>query len=117
MTRQVTAKKAGDLRHTAEERRAEVLQAAVAEFALHGLHGTSTEMIARRIGISHPYIFRLFPSKKELFLAAIDQCFDRVETAFRNAAPEPATASDHAIASPVEPRLPEMRHAHLRLNA
>src|SRR2546428_9919981 len=102
MTRQVTAKKAGDLRHTAEERRAEVLQAAVAEFALHGLHGTSTEMIARRIGISQPYIFRLFPSKKELFLAAIDQCFDRVEAAFRNPARKPATAGDHFMASPVE---------------
>ncbi len=117
MTRQVTAKKAGDLRHTAEERRAEVLQAAVAEFALHGLHGTSTEMIARRIGISQPYIFRLFPSKKELFLAAIDQCFDRVEAAFRNAAREPATAGDHVMASAVEARLHEMGHAYLRLMA
>jgi AcrR family transcriptional regulator len=118
MVRQTTAKKGGDLRHTAEERRAEVLQAAVAEFALHGLHGTSTEMIARRIGISQPYIFRLFPSKKELFLAAVDQCFDRVETAFRNAAgespitPEP---SGHAAASPAEARLHAMGHAYLRL--
>jgi len=117
MTRQVTAKKAGDLRHTAEERRAEVLQAAVAEFALHGLHGTSTEMIARRIGISQPYIFRLFPSKKELFLAAIDQCFDRVEEAFRNAARQPATDGDNFVGSPVEARLHEMGHAYLRLMA
>src|SRR4030088_2980661 len=93
MTRLAIDKKAGDLRHTAEERRAEVLKAAVAEFALHGLHGTSTEMSARRIGISQPYIFRLFPTKKELFLAAIDQCFDRVEAAFRGAADEPATVS------------------------
>src|SRR4030081_72994 len=64
MTRLATAKKGSDSRHTAEERRAEVLKAAVAEFALHGLHGTSTEMIARRIGISQPYIFRLFPPQK-----------------------------------------------------
>src|SRR3977135_2905019 len=102
MARQTAAKKAGDLRHTAAERRTEVLQAAVAEFALHGLHGTSTEMIARRIGISQPYIFRLFPSKKALFLAAIDQCFDRVEAAFRKAAREPAAAGNHLSASPVE---------------
>src|SRR2546426_10487244 len=113
MTRQVTAKKAGDLRHTAEERRAEVLQAAVAEFALHGLHGTSTEMIARRIGISQPYIFRRFPSKKEIFLAAIDQCFDRVEAAFRNAARERANAGEHFMASPVEARLHEAGSATL----
>ena len=120
MARQPAVKKAGDLRHTAEERRTEVLQAAVAEFALHGLHGTSTEMIARRIGISQPYIFRLFPSKKALFLAAIDQCFDRVETAFRNAAGEsgnPLESNRHAVASPVEARLHEMGHAYLRLMA
>src|SRR5467141_2219370 len=118
MVRLATAKKGGDLRHTADERRAEVVQAAVAEFALHGLHGTSTEAIARRIGISQPYIFRLFPSKKALFLAAIDQCFDRVETAFKNAARESASPSEsnrHAMASPVETRLHEMGHVYLRL--
>ena len=120
MARLATAKKGGDLRHTADERRAEVLKAAVAEFALHGLHGTSTEAIARRIGISQPYIFRLFPSKKELFLAAIDQCFDRVEAAFRSAAQEPSTTPEsgaHAVVSPVEARLHAMGHAYLRLMA
>ena len=120
MPRAATVKKGADLRHTADERRAEVLKAAVAEFALHGLHGTSTEMIARRIGISQPYIFRLFPSKKELFLAAVEQCFDRVEAAFRNAADESATSletSAHASASPVEARLHAMGHAYLRLMA
>src|SRR5438128_12188504 len=105
MVRQAAVKKASDLRHTAEERRTEVLQAAVAEFALHGLHGTSTEMIARRIGISQPYIFRLFPSKTALFLAAIAQCFDRVETAFRNAATQSASRTEtnrRATGAPVE---------------
>src|SRR5260370_12300357 len=120
MARLETAKQGGDLRHTADERRAEVLKAAVAEFALHGLYGTSTEMIARRIGISQPYIFRLFPSKKELFLAAIDQCFDRVETTFRNAADESSTSpesSAHIVASPVQSRLNPMRQAYLPLIA
>jgi len=120
MVRLATTKKGGDLRHTADERRAEVLKAAVAEFALHGLHGTSTEAIAKRIGISQPYIFRLFPSKKELFLAAVDQCFDRVEAAFRSAAQESSTAPEagaHAGASPVEARLHAMGHAYLRLMA
>src|ERR1700737_4186314 len=93
MPRLATEKKGGDPRHTAEERRAEVLKAAVAEFALHGLHGTSTEMIAKRIGISQPYIFRLFPSKKELFLAAVERCFDRVEAAFTAAVHDPMPAA------------------------
>jgi len=74
-------------------------------------------MIAKRIGISQPYVFRLFASKKELFLAAIDQCFDRVEAAFRNAAGEPAIPGDHFVATPVEARLHEMGHAYLRLMA
>ena len=117
MARLATTRTGSDPRHTADERRAEVLKAAVAEFALHGLHGTSTEMIAKRIGISQPYIFRLFPSKKDLFLAAIDQCFDRVEDAFRNAVREPATGGNHFTASPVEARLHEMGHAYLRLMA
>ena len=120
MARLATAKQGSDQRHTADERRTEVLKAAVAEFALHGLYGTSTEMIAKRIGISQPYIFRLFPSKKALFLAAIDQCFDRVEAAFRSAGGQEATnaeSSGHFGASPVEARLHEMGHAYLRLMA
>src|SRR5947208_9948128 len=84
-----------ELRRTADQRRDEVIQAAVAEFAINGLHGTSTEMIAKRIGISQPYIFRLFPSKKDLFLAAIDRCFDRVEAAFEAAGHDPQPASHH----------------------
>src|ERR1700716_1377428 len=119
MTPLTTAKKGGDLRHTAEERRAEVLQAAVAEFAIHGLHGTSTEMIARRIGISQPYIFRLFPSKKDLFLAAIDQCFDRVEAAFKKAVDESGRPEPRAPlgASVVAARMHAMGHAYVRLLA
>src|SRR5919109_3244027 len=73
-------------RQTAEERRAAVLEAARHEFAQHGLHGASTEAIARRAGISQPYLFRLFRSKKELFLAVNDACFAEVLEVFRRAA-------------------------------
>jgi len=100
-----------DLRHSAAERRDEVLRAAVDAFAIHGLYGTSTEMIAKRTGISQPYIFRLFPSKKDLFLAA--------EAAFRKAAenPDVATASHHLGGSPADRRLHAMGHAYVRLVA
>ena len=70
----------------ATERREMVLEAAVAEFALHGLAGTSTEDVARRAGISQPYLFRLFPTKKALFLALVERCFRRIEAAFTAAA-------------------------------
>jgi len=73
-------------RQTAEVRREAVLEAARHEFAQHGLHGASTDVIARRAGISQPYLFRLFGSKKELFLAGIDTCFARTLETFRTAA-------------------------------
>ena len=63
-----------------------VLEAAVAEFALHGMAGTSTEAVARRAGISQPYLFRLFPTKKGLFLALVERCYLRIEEAFIAAA-------------------------------
>jgi AcrR family transcriptional regulator len=73
-------------RQTAEERREAVLEAARHEFAQHGLHGASTDTIARRAGISQPYLFRLFGTKKELFLAVNDACFARTLDLFRAAA-------------------------------
>lgn len=73
-------------RMSAAERREEILQAATIEFARGGLAGTSTETIARRAGISQPYLFRLFGTKKGLFLAVVELGFDHVSQAFRLAA-------------------------------
>ena len=61
-------------RRTAAERREEILEAALTEFAVHGFDGASTDAIARRVGISQPYLFRLFGTKKELFIATIERC-------------------------------------------
>jgi AcrR family transcriptional regulator len=74
------------VRMSAEERREMVLEAALTEFAARGLAGTSTEDVARRAGISQPYLFRLFPTKKALFLALVERCFQRIEAAFTTAA-------------------------------
>ena len=70
----------------AVERREMVIEAAVAEFGAHGLAGTSTEDVARRAGISQPYLFRLFPTEKALFLELVDRCFQRVRDTFTAAA-------------------------------
>jgi len=64
-------------RQTADERREAVLEAARQEFARAGFHGGSTDRIARAAGISQPYLFRLFGSKKELYLASVRRCFRR----------------------------------------
>ena len=61
-------------RKSAAERREEILEAALVEFAAHGLEGGSTEAIARAAGISQPYVFRLFGTKKELFKATVERC-------------------------------------------
>ncbi len=73
-------------RMSAEERRDCVLDAAVAEFSQGGLAGTSTEAIAARAGISQPYLFRLFGSKKELFIASLRRAFGSIERRFTEAA-------------------------------
>jgi AcrR family transcriptional regulator len=73
-------------RSTAEERREDILDAARYEFAERGLHGTSTEDIARRAGISQPYVFRLFGTKKELFLATCARCMEETLETMRTAA-------------------------------
>lgn len=62
-------------RKTAEERREAVLDVALTEFGDHGFEGASTDAIARAAGISQPYLFRLFRTKKELFIAADELCF------------------------------------------
>jgi AcrR family transcriptional regulator len=84
---------------SAVERRADVLRAAVAPFAKGGYHGTSTEDVARAAGISQPYLFRLFPTKKALFLALVAHGFGRVREAFVAAVGE-LTGEDamHAMA-------------------
>lgn len=75
-------------RMPAEQRRELVLREAMAAFAAHGYAGTSTEEVARRAGISQPYLFRLFPTKKALFLALVERCFRRVKDEFAAAAGE-----------------------------
>jgi AcrR family transcriptional regulator len=79
---------AGAIRQTATERREAVLVAAQEAFARRGLHGTSTEDIAEAAGISQPYLFRLFGTKKKLFVAAIERCMEDTLELFRTAAGE-----------------------------
>jgi AcrR family transcriptional regulator len=74
------------VRSTSEERREQVIAAAVKEFAANGFHATSTGAIAKRAGISQPYIYALFPNKHELFLAAHRHVIDRIRRAFLEAA-------------------------------
>jgi|SRR5262245_35237942 len=73
-------------RLTAAERRDDVLEAALIEFGERGYEGTSTEDIARRAGISQPYLFRLFGTKKDLYIASVSRCFRETLELFQRAA-------------------------------
>jgi AcrR family transcriptional regulator len=72
-------------RKTAAERREAILEAALTEFSQHGYRATSTDAIARAVGISHPYLFRLFRTKKELFIATVERCLADTYTRFEEA--------------------------------
>ena len=93
-------------RMTAEERRAELVDAAVEEFAQAGLAGASTEAIARRAGISHAYLFRLYPTKRALFAATVDDAFGHVLRTFQEA---------YEARDPAEPVLRVLGHAYIAL--
>ncbi len=73
-------------RMSGSERRAQVLGIAAVEFADHGLHGASIEAVAREAGITQAYVFRMFRTKKALFLELIGAAFDRFSDGMAQAA-------------------------------
>ena len=73
-------------RQTANERRDAIVVAALHAFADGGYTGTSTESIARAVGVSQPYLFQLFGTKRELFLAVVRHGFQRTRLVFHEAA-------------------------------
>ena len=75
-----------DTRMSAADRRDDVLDHALTAFAAKGYEGTSTEDIARAAGISQPYLFRLFGTKKELYIASVSRCFRETLELFQRAA-------------------------------
>lgn len=98
------------VRLSAEERRDEIVAAAAIEFASSGYTGTSTEAIARRAGVSQPYLFQLFGTKKELFICVVRDCFERTGRTFRQSgkvARDAGLATDRVLA--------EMGQAYMRL--
>jgi AcrR family transcriptional regulator len=73
-------------RQTADERRDAIVVAALHAFAEGSYSGTSTETIARAVGVSQPYLFQLFGTKRELFLAVVRHGFQRTRLVFHEAA-------------------------------
>jgi AcrR family transcriptional regulator len=95
----------------AAERRDALIEAAIHEFAHGGLHGTPVDRIARTVGVAQPYVFSLFASKKELFLAAVERSFMHIADLFTEA----ADAFDPAIALPDATVLTAMGKAYVEM--
>lgn len=71
-----------------EDRKRAIVEAAIRQFAAGGLNGTPVEAIASEVGVSQPYLFQLFGTKKDLFIAAVRRTFERTIAVFRTAAAE-----------------------------
>jgi AcrR family transcriptional regulator len=82
---------------TADERRETILAAAERVFAARGLHGTPTLEIAKAAGISQAYLFRLFPTKAELFAALTQRCNERIYATFVRAAADAKAAGEEVL--------------------
>lgn len=82
---------------TAERRRSEVLSAAIRTFARTGYRGTAVEAVATEAGISESYVFRLFGDKRELFVAAVRRCFERIQEALREGADTVESSRPRAV--------------------
>jgi AcrR family transcriptional regulator len=106
---------------TAEDRREAVLGAAMGVFASKGFAGTPTTEVAKAAGISHAYLFRLFPTKKDLAVAVVERLNERIYDAFAGAAAaakrsgeDPMKAMGHAYGELLADRdlLLVQMHAH-----
>jgi AcrR family transcriptional regulator len=110
--------RSGGRRLSAEERRDQVVEAAVAEFGERGYHAASTAGIAKRAGISQPYIYALFADKHELFLVVHDRVVDRIRNAFLEAARGTSTPEEalRAMGMAYRPLMQDPRYlsAHLQ---
>src|SRR6201995_4696166 len=94
----------------AAERRDALIEAAVHHFAHGGLQGTKVSAIAADVGVAQPYVFSLFPTKRDLFLAAVERCFEKVSALFE------AAAVDHERNGPQDPEEAQLKglgHAYM----
>jgi len=68
-----------------QERRAQLLEAALGVFVAQGYHAAAMDDIADRAGVSKPVLYQHFPGKLELYLALLDASCDAIISGCREA--------------------------------
>ncbi len=86
----------------AETRRDAILEAASAVFARSGYASTPVTDVARAAGISQAYVFKLFPTKCELFVAVVTRCYDRIVAVLSEAADATGSTKSEKILDAME---------------
>ncbi len=107
----------------AAERRDALIDAAIEEFATGGLHGTPVDRIARRVGVAQPYVFSLFATKRDLFIAGLERCFQSVSDLFAEVAAgvvespdyDPGKCDDNPILAAIGMRYIELLRSDRKL--
>ncbi|WP_350348699.1 TetR/AcrR family transcriptional regulator [Agromyces sp. G08B096] len=82
---------------TADARRPLVVQAAIATFARAGYRATTVADVAAAAKISPAYVFKLFPGKEALFVAALEACHERILSALAEGAKSAEGHSPDAV--------------------
>lgn len=99
-----------------EESRANILQAAVREFAQEGVAGARTDAIARSAGVNKALLYYYFKDKEAIYRAVLEQVFGGVRTAIHNALSQPLSPReklahyvcahfDYIASNPLYPRI------------
>lgn len=104
------------VRKTTEERRREIAQAALDLAYLQGPGRVSTGMIAARLGLTQPAIYKHFPRKEDIWCAVALTLSDRIKkniTAVGHSGMPPAAALKQLVIKHLElvaenPALPEL---------
>jgi len=80
-----------------DERREQILSAALALFATKGLSATKISDIAQKSGMSQGLIYHYYKSKEEIFTWLIDSAMQRMNTAAQNLEKLPLSAKEKII--------------------
>ena len=78
-------------RLSSEERRRQILVAALAVFGARGYEGATTDEVARAAGVSQPYVVRMFGTKAALFQQVLERSLDTLLAHFRDEIAHPSS--------------------------